>query len=152
METAKEQILETLKGIIGGVYEIGADQVDGRASFLEMGLDSISIIQVKQLVKNTYGFDIAVDRLFDDVNNLEALAGFIMEKLPAETVPSEKSPEVAPPPRRAVAAAAPDTVSSIRSGNVRPAPAGSESGMRQIINDQITIMQRQMEMLARMNS
>ena len=158
MGTAKDNVLRTLRRIIAEVYEIPVDSVGVHESFVEMGLDSISIIQVKQLVKNTYGFEVPVHRLFDDVGNLDALAGFIMDKLPAEPVPASSvavptapaSPFAAPPGR--VAAFPAGIAPSPLPGSTRPFAAGSESGMRQIINDQILIMHRQMEMLARMNS
>jgi len=138
----KEVILTKLRNIIAEVYEIAADEVDAGATFLEMGLDSISIIQVRQLVKNAYGLEISVDRLFGDTDNLTKLAEYIRASFPAK----EESPVIpveVPGPR--------ERELNRRGGSI-PDAGNSFVDIRNIINDQLQVMFRQMEILSKMGN
>jgi iturin family lipopeptide synthetase A len=144
MSTKKNSVLDNLKTVIAGVYETDNSEVDTQVSFLEMGMDSISIIQVKQLVKNSYGFEVPVDRLFSDIANLDKLADFIVTQMPAD-IPA---PAVAP---------AGTVENTVKASNIAPftspakkAPVVVSTGIQQIINEQLQVMQRQMEVLSAM--
>jgi iturin family lipopeptide synthetase A len=156
MSTVKDKILDNLKTVIAGVYETESSEVDTHVTFLEMGMDSISIIQVKQLVKKSYGFDVPVDRLFDDIANLDMLADFIAGKMPMAAVFPEPVSLVAEVPqpsgkisKEPVATFKQEKFSAVTpivkrtSGNV-------SAGIQQIINEQLQVMQRQMEILSAM--
>ena len=155
MNQTKDDITDNLRNVIAGVYETESSEVDINATFLQMGLDSISIIQVKQLVKNTYAFDIPVDRLFDDVDNLDKLADFILLKLPAEPaavaahVEPQKIPEL--PDRFPAPGAfpAPHRLPAFVRTRIQP---GDNTAISQIISDQVQVMNRQMEILSKMNN
>jgi iturin family lipopeptide synthetase A len=153
MSTTKNEVIDNLKNVIAGVYEMDSSDVDATITFLEMGMDSISIIQVKQLVKNVYGLDVPVDRLFDDIANLDTLADFIMAKVPASVAaasPVTEAPKTTAPLQAAVnPAVRPISFTGTapaakkNTGNVSP-------GIQQIINEQLLVMQRQMEILSAM--
>ncbi|MBL0743069.1 acyl carrier protein [Chryseolinea lacunae] len=135
-------IINNLRGVISQVYEMAAEDVDIQATFLEMGLDSISIIQVKQLIKNEYTLDVPVNRLFDDIDTLEKLASFVEATLP---------PVVA---ARANVVALPQPSANAPVVERRPAqlatPGNTDGGtsLESIINYQLQVMAKQIEALA----
>ena len=155
MASIKNEVLNNLKSVIAGVYESDAAAVSASETFLEMGLDSISIIQVKQLVKNQYNFDVPVDRLFTDISNLDKLADFIAEKIPEKKVslPNEKVATTVP--KQMLRSDDKHEVSVSNTGVIKPGGTGyrrSSEGVldiKSIINDQLQLMQKQMEILSK---
>lgn len=91
----EEHILANLKGIVARLFEMEADEMQGDPTFFEMGLDSISIIQVRQMVRNEYDVDVSVKMLFEEAATLNNLAAFVDQQLPeaplAEAVLQEPS-------------------------------------------------------------
>ncbi|MEL7001909.1 MAG: aminotransferase class III-fold pyridoxal phosphate-dependent enzyme, partial [Bacteroidota bacterium] len=120
----RKGVLENLKGIISGIFEMSVEEVDTNTTFFEMGLDSISIIQVRQLVKNTYNLDIPIDRLFDDVSNLQSLADFIDENIVEDV---EETVEVQ------------ETEFSADSG---------DGYIKNVIDQQLALMEKQLKLLS----
>lgn len=151
MLSKKQEILDNLKNVIATVYESDSSEVDILSTFLEMGLDSISIIQVKQLVKNEYQMDIPVDRLFSDISNLDKLADFIQEKLPSDIINVPEKADflkVLPTPK---------TMGKSEEAAADVFPAGeiqsaSRSAVAAIIADQLQVMHKQMDMLSKYKS
>ncbi|WP_219124365.1 acyl carrier protein [Mucilaginibacter sp. 21P] len=146
MNAQKNQVLENLKKVIAGVYEVQSSAVDVYETFLEMGLDSISIIQVKQLVKNQYKLDVPVDRLFNDIDNLDKLSDYIEEHLldaplQVQQVTRESQLSVGSPVQ-----AKPKAI------KISPAQktltANAQLDIQAIINAQLQVMQKQIEILA----
>jgi len=156
MNPLKETILNNLKSVIASVYEMSLNDVNISTTFLEMGLDSISIIQVKQLVKNEYMFDVPVDRLFNDLCNLEKLADFINHQTSALTLPALEC-DLA---KNQIVHK--DLADSLQTNvNVTPSqpiplnkslPASDVLNLRSIINDQLQVMHKQMELLSKMGA
>ncbi|MFT7032010.1 MAG: iturin family lipopeptide synthetase A [Cyclobacteriaceae bacterium] len=122
----KDDILDNLKGIISEIYEMDRNEVNADITFFEMGLDSISIIQVRQLLKNSYELDIPISSLFDEVSNLNALADFVFEA-------QLKKPS---------------------SRRLEEAPIGVESNdkisgyLKKVIDQQLVLMEKQLELLS----
>lgn len=151
MLSKKQEILDNLKNVIATVYESDSSEVDILSTFLEMGLDSISIIQVKQLVKNEYQMDIPVDRLFSDISNLDKLADFIQEKLPSDIINVPEKADflkVSPTPK---------TMGKSEEAAADVFPAGEiqsarRSAVAAIIADQLQVMHKQMDMLSKYKS
>jgi iturin family lipopeptide synthetase A len=140
----KSEIVNNLKKVISTVYEMDTEEVDVNISFLEMGLDSISIIQVKQLVKNEYRMDVSVNRLFDDIDTLDKLADFIDATLPAPVkqatqLQSLETKTTEPHVDIPFALPAANTLS------------GDSEDLQKIINYQLQIMAKQIDMMTKLN-
>lgn len=133
----KGDVLNNLRRIISKVYESDMHEINVNSTFIEMGLDSISIIQVKQLVKNEYQLEVPVDRLFDDVSTLEKLAQFIDSNLETPPVNQEQRHENVTERFKLL-----DT-----SFEEEDFPDSSE--IHQIISQQLKIMSKQIELLGR---
>ena len=133
----KNAILNNLKQIISKVYESDIHEINVASTFIEMGLDSISIIQVKQLVKNEYQLEIPVNRLFDDVSTLEKFAQFIDASLETSPVKHEKRHE--------------SLMESFKISETLFGEAGlpESTEIHEIISQQLQIMSKQIELLTR---
>jgi iturin family lipopeptide synthetase A len=136
--TREESIIAELKEIIARVFEVKPEEVDENLSFLEMGLNSISIIQVRQLARNQYDVDIPVEKLFGEVSCIRALAAVVVASRPEPVKP--------------VTAVKP--LSVIRDEKPQPAAMptdaslnGSPNTLMQVIEAQLQLMSRQLDML-----
>ncbi|GAA0555789.1 non-ribosomal peptide synthetase [Chitinophaga japonensis] len=130
--TGKERIMSQIKEVIAGVFELAPEEIDTTASFLEMGLDSISIIQVKQMVRSKYNIDISIDTLFNEAASLDALSAYISRHLP---------PEPAPPQVTAPTAAPAENLPPV------DRPAVDRSALESIVEQQLKIMADQLRLL-----
>ena len=65
-------------------------------SFLELGADSMTLFQVLQSVRKTFGVPIAVSRLFEELNTLRRVAGHIRENASAAALAAVDGPAPAP--------------------------------------------------------
>jgi natural product biosynthesis luciferase-like monooxygenase protein/amino acid adenylation domain-containing protein len=130
----KEIILSALKTVVNDLTGIQPENVDIHANFLEVGIDSLTLIQATQLVKELYDVKLSVVQLLEQLTNLDALASYITQELPpealAEIVASRESSEVipelevpAPPPTPPVTPSVPPVSSVIAAQPQPPAPA-----------------------------
>jgi acyl transferase domain-containing protein/SAM-dependent methyltransferase len=79
-----QQILVTLRSLVGNLLQVVPEQVDIYTPFLEMGADSLILIDVVAKIENTYGIKIAISQLFEEYRTIEALATYIAENIPPE--------------------------------------------------------------------
>jgi amino acid adenylation domain-containing protein len=62
--------------------------MDASTTFLEMGFDSLFLTQVSQSLQNRFGLKVTFRQLLGDQSTLEALAGHLDNKLPADEPPA----------------------------------------------------------------
>ncbi len=125
-------VLETVSEVSG----IPQGKINGADSFFQLGLDSLALIKVNRLVKQRFGLTIQLADLLDALSEVGALARHIAD----ETVPPEADLllDRATPPSTDDLPVVP--------GAMIPADATAGS-LHQIVNDQLEIMRRQLEML-----
>ncbi|MEM7129590.1 MAG: amino acid adenylation domain-containing protein [Chloroflexota bacterium] len=75
-------ILAELQTLAAKVLEIPLDEVNPQIPFLEMGADSLILMDTIRRIERTYGIQIAIRQVFDELTNLEKLAMYIKERLP----------------------------------------------------------------------
>ncbi|MBB6022772.1 glutamate-1-semialdehyde aminotransferase/3-oxoacyl-(acyl-carrier-protein) synthase/acyl carrier protein [Paenibacillus sp. JGP012] len=80
--TQSNNVLNDLKGFVANLFELDSSEFDENLSYIEMGIDSISIIQLKQELKKRYNIEISAGELFNEYGNLKKLADFIVTQLP----------------------------------------------------------------------
>ncbi|MFE9426142.1 amino acid adenylation domain-containing protein [Kitasatospora sp. NPDC006697] len=101
--TARERILAAIGDIVAGV--LGSDhRVDPEATFLELGADSLTLIQALQAVQRTFDITIPISLLFEEVNTTELLAGYVQANAAPERL-AEALADAAAPAGPAAAAA-----------------------------------------------
>src|SRR5215211_2392240 len=89
----KAKILASLKTMVNELTGMRPDDIDIHANFLESGIDSLTLIQATQLVKEQYDVKLSVVQLLEQLTNLDSLASYIAQELPPESLPEiEASP------------------------------------------------------------
>ncbi len=123
----RESILLRLKAVVAEFLHADVADVGETTPFLEMGADSLVLIDVLQSIEREYGVKLAVRNFFEDQSTLNALADHIDRSLPA----------TAPPPIS------------------EPPSAGAPGVIERVIAEQNRMVQQviaqQMEMLRQMN-
>jgi len=134
VRTAIAQILENLSGE-------PPSSIDGPATFLEMGYDSLFLTQVAQKLQNQFKLKITFRQLLGDYSTIPLLARFIAEQLP----PPAAAPLAATASPAAAARTAPAVALQAAAGS------GASSAMETLFREQLQamtqLMNRQFEIL-----
>lgn len=163
----KEKILSDLKTVVNDLTGIKPENVDIHAHFMEVGIDSLTLIQATQLVKEIFDVKLSVVQLLEQLTNLDALASYIIEQLPPESRVESAAPQiaaprvepqaipepavVAPPPAQPVAPVVPAQPAPVSYTPPLPMTNGgaqaNTSALDQIMSQQLQLMAQQLEML-----
>lgn len=76
------KIQSKLTALIANILKIDANSIDVQSPFLEMGADSIVLVEAIRTIENTFGIKIAIRQLFEEFTTIEALAIYIDSKVP----------------------------------------------------------------------
>lgn len=87
----KADILYWLRARISELIQTDISSINVELPFLEMGADSIVLIEAVRLIEKQYGVKLAMRRFFEDLSTVEALANHIDEVLPQQA-PSVRTP------------------------------------------------------------
>ncbi|HET7112071.1 MAG TPA: acyl carrier protein, partial [Pyrinomonadaceae bacterium] len=80
----KARILASLKTLVNELTGINPEHIDVHANFLEAGIDSLTLIQATQLVKEPFDVKLSVVQLLEQLSNMDSLATYIDQTLPPE--------------------------------------------------------------------
>ena len=78
-EARRNDILRTLSGIVAELLQMRVEGVDPQAPFLEMGADSIVLVNAVRTIENRFGVKISIRQLFEDLTTIDALATHIAQ-------------------------------------------------------------------------
>ncbi len=126
-------LLARLGGVVQQLTGAEAGSVDPRASFFELGVDSLLLIQASQLIEREMGLAVPFRALFEELSTLDALAAFLDRELP---------PEAFRPPAEVAAAAGLDAPAVLPAGE----PVAATTALERIVAQQLAAMQ---ELMAR---
>ena len=121
----QQRLIPLLKDTLQAVSGLETAAIGADVTFLEMGLDSLSLTQVALALKKQFKVKIAFRNLLEDYPNLPTLAEFLDQALPADALPaapSQQAAVLAAEPAAALAA----SFASESNGNGRA--SGSENG------------------------
>ncbi|MBI5720133.1 MAG: amino acid adenylation domain-containing protein [Burkholderiales bacterium] len=130
-------------------YELA--DADGEASFVELGLDSLTLTQVAMQLKKEFALNITFRQLMESLRSFDALAEHLDATLPAEAV--APAPAVAPAVATAPTAipAGPMPAAAALPAMAMPAftqPAGASTPLvQQVIQQQMLLMAQQLALL-----
>jgi glutamate-1-semialdehyde-2,1-aminomutase len=128
--TAPETIIATLRSSLAKLLETDSSQIDTQAPFLEMGADSIVLVDAVRTIETIYGLKIPMRQLFDEVSTIETLATYIEQNLPSKASPTDF----------------PEATNGF-SPTVPYAEEGDEAFLEEILQQQLQIMSQQLELL-----
>ncbi|MGC4059421.1 MAG: aminotransferase class III-fold pyridoxal phosphate-dependent enzyme [Aquabacterium sp.] len=132
-------LVQRLRGLFEDVSGFELANADANASFVELGLDSLTLTQVALQLKKTFALNITFRQLIETYCSFNALASFLDQTLPAEAVQSVAA--VAQP--AAGAAAVPMAVMPL---SMAPVGAGAPF-VQQVIQQQMQLMAQQLALL-----
>lgn len=130
--------LQTLFEEVAGTDLVG---VDATVSFVELGLDSLTLTQAALQVKKQFGVPVTFRQLMETYRNFDSLARFLDATLPPDPVQAQ-------PTNASAAMSAPNRNQPI--SLAAPAPVQSTGGdlMQQVIAQQMQLMAQQLAMLS----
>ncbi len=141
----REPILLQLRSLVANLIKAKPEEVRLDTSFLEMGADSIVIMDAIRTIENTYGFKITVRQFFEELPNINALATYIHQNLPPEwiitdsqQVESEPELKVQQQTQPTIPLAKP-TISTSRQ-NLEQGETTSETALERIMRQQLEVV------------
>ena len=79
----EQEILATLKTIVSEMAGISASEIDVDATFIEMGAESLFLLQASNSITEKLGVRVPFRLLMEEYPTLRSLAAHIEQKLPA---------------------------------------------------------------------
>src|SRR4028118_2015747 len=98
-------IAATLQGIVGRVLRIEPRDLDIEAPFLELGADSLALVEALRGIQETFGAKLTIRQLFEQLPTISVLASHLEQTVPAAPAPAPAPgargapADRAPPPR-----------------------------------------------------
>jgi len=147
-----DQLVGHLRQTLDRMSGVDSSEIDATTSFLDMGADSLALLQISHTIQDDLGVKVPFRLLVDDLETLDALACYLDEQLPPDTQldvgeepprpdPTPSAPEPAPaavPPPSQAAASAPLPMLS--------APVG-EGPVERILARQLELLSQQLQVL-----
>jgi glutamate-1-semialdehyde-2,1-aminomutase len=102
-QSLQDALLTQLKDLLARQLDMDAAAIDPEASFLQLGADSLVLLQILQTIRSTFHIPLALGHLFENITTLRALAAYIAEQAPGEYLPSSVPlPSLPEPPASAL--------------------------------------------------
>ncbi|OUL18203.1 type I polyketide synthase [Nostoc sp. 106C] len=154
MSSPKQKLIPLLKEVLEETSGLEIAGFDESTTFLEMGLDSLSLTQVGLALKKKFKVKVTLRQLLEVCPNLGTLADLINEGLSPETLSALGLTEtVAEPPPEAPlptpATIVPMTVSAPQ--QIAAQPVVASGFLETVINQQLQIMTQQLALLGNNN-
>jgi amino acid adenylation domain-containing protein/natural product biosynthesis luciferase-like monooxygenase protein len=161
------ELLSGVRKVLEEVSGMTGDRIDPGTSFLELGFDSLLLVQVAQAVETRFGVKVSIMQLLEEVGSPSTLACHLDQKIPAgrSLVVSSAAPAPVACPANAVrpsnlAASAPAVFAThALAGEGAPgqgsptttregaAPAPGATVIERVMAQQLEIMRQQLEAL-----
>ena len=128
----KERLIVRLKDMFEDVSGIEMEGVEPAVTFLELGLDSLTLTQVALQLQRTFSVKVSFRQLMQDLPNLDSLAEFMSGQIPAEAaaVPMAASP------------------AAVRLATIgAPGTGAPSSYLQQVVDTQLQLMAQQLALL-----
>ena len=104
-ESRRERILASLRALMAEALPAMSAEEDIHVPFLEMGANSLVLMEMQQTIENRYGVPLVISQLFEELSTIDALATYLDGSLPEEGVEEATEPiaakailQGAPPP------------------------------------------------------
>ncbi|QSQ17526.1 non-ribosomal peptide synthetase/type I polyketide synthase [Myxococcus landrumensis] len=135
----QERFLNELRALLARLLQMPAERMDAHASFLELGADSVVLMDAARAVEKRFGLKLTMRQLFEELTTLDAMARYL-----DLTVPADAAPEQAVAPVL-LTAATPPGLPTLPSPTVSTAPGGE--GLEQVVKLQLQLMAQQLALL-----
>jgi len=152
-ESRPARLIPILQEVIEETSGIEVEGLDSDITFLEMGLDSLSLTQVGQALQKKFKVNVTFRQLLEEFINLDLLAEFLDRELPPDAFAEESpAPAAVAPPPASPAAPQPAAMPTVQPPPTQPAfvpmvSPTNPSNVEALVNQQLQIMARQLELL-----
>jgi amino acid adenylation domain-containing protein len=144
----QDEILSEQRRIINDISGIDTEEAGNDTSFLELGLDSLLLMQVSQAMQNRFGVKIAFRQLFEEFSTPRLLAQHIAYERPELEAPVAAAHAAEPEPQAPPAHAAPPVVAvPIVTPQADAGGHANVAALERIIAQQINFMSQQLQLL-----
>ena len=163
----KNLVQSKLKSVLLDLSGFDLDELDQSATFLELGFDSLFLIQFSQALKTNFKVKISFRQLIEKIPTPDALVDFLAEKAPDSVLPAaapaqapvQAAPEPASPapatPAPVATPVAPTPAQPVPSpAFTMPAPmpmnipaGASNDALQQVMAHQLNVMSMQLAMM-----
>lgn len=143
-----EEILEKLVDILAGVMRVSVDEISVDESLIDLGADSLVLMNAVQIIKDTYQVAIPIADVFKDLNTLRKISIYISkEKQTMNLKPTSISNSGS-------------TLASLRHSVVLPknklmnlnSSQGGSGDLISLFNNQLVLLQNQLNLLSGVTS
>ncbi len=129
--------LTKLVEIIATTMRVNPDDVNVDESLIDLGADSLVLLNAVQIIKDTYNVSIPISEVFKDLNTLRKIANFISDKTPAKTTTS-------PGLTQSTGTAVPLAPLSM---SMDSTPLVLNGDLVSLLNNQLSLMQNQIQLI-----
>lgn len=143
--TREPEIIATLKTIVSEMSGIRPSDIDVDATFIEMGAESLLMLQASQAIAEKLAVKVPFRALMEEYPTLRSLAAYIDKKLPPADPAPAAPPSPAPEPPTVLQPVEP--VKEVAVPPVMQAPIVSNGSIEQIMAQQLQIMAQQLEVM-----
>lgn len=91
----REAVRERLVSMIGQATRLSPEEVSEETHFLELGLDSINLTQIRHSIKEIFQLDIPMNDFFESLTSLGRLTEYVAAQLPASLTVASQPPDAA---------------------------------------------------------
>jgi len=151
----QQEILVTLQTLVGNLLQLSPADVNVHTPFLEIGADSIVMVEAVRRIENTYGVKIAIRQLFEELSTLDALAIYLAQNLATDFQTAQVNTNVSSAPiacsnKSPNGGVSPNT-NGFHGQTASPVFSVSSSALENIMGQQLQLMAKQLEVLQTAN-
>jgi amino acid adenylation domain-containing protein/non-ribosomal peptide synthase protein (TIGR01720 family) len=136
------EILAQLCTIVGNLLKSDPEEINVHAPFLEMGADSIVLVDAIRQIENTFGIKIGIRQLFEELTTLNILASYIEQNMTTQ-LPVVQEIEQS----ENVTSGLPQLQLSLMSSHNQQGKPTSDNFLEEVITLQMQLMSQQLEIL-----
>jgi acyl transferase domain-containing protein len=133
-----------LQQLVAQLLKAQPDAVNIHAPLLEMGADSIVLVEAVQAIEQRFGIQVTIRQFFEELNTIDALAQYIAQSIPSQTITEVTAlPAVEPQLTRHQR----QLTQQLSDAKNIAVPSTSNSLLEQVITQQLQLMSQQLELL-----
>jgi len=93
----RDRILSMMKSVFGQLFGMDSSKIDISLSLLELGADSLFLLQASRAIQDKFGVKIPFRMMLDEVSTIDALTTYIDQNLPPEVAAKDADGEAPAP-------------------------------------------------------
>lgn len=158
-----DRVQAKLTSVLLDLSGLDLNELDQSATFLELGFDSLFLIQFSQAIKTNFKVKVSFRQLIEQIPSPEALVNHLSEKAADSVLPADapaaaapQTEQAAPPPAQTAAPTPAPTApvplaapvfSPVPVVSVNPVSGASAEGLKHLMAHQLQVMSQQLAML-----